>query len=72
LSEGVTTVADANLESIFGLGFPAWSGGALQFIYGQGVDAFQRRCEELAERYGAGFVVTPEVINALEQHHPVY
>ena len=72
LSQGVTTVADANLESIFGLGFPAWTGGALQFVYGQGVGAFQRRCEELAERYGAGFVVTPEVINALEQHQPVY
>ena len=24
--------------SIFGIGFPAWTGGALQFIYGMGVD----------------------------------
>jgi 3-hydroxyacyl-CoA dehydrogenase/enoyl-CoA hydratase/3-hydroxybutyryl-CoA epimerase len=31
---------DANIGSIFGIGFPAWTGGALQFIYGQGVDAF--------------------------------
>jgi hypothetical protein len=28
----LTTAADANIGSIFGIGFPAWTGGALQFI----------------------------------------
>jgi len=73
LQEGVlTSVHDGNIGSIFGIGFPAWTGGALQFIYGQGVDAFAKRCAELAAKYGAGFVLTAEVIDSLKQHQPVY
>jgi 3-hydroxyacyl-CoA dehydrogenase/enoyl-CoA hydratase/3-hydroxybutyryl-CoA epimerase len=35
LDEGVIeTVADANIGSIFGIGFPGWSGGVLQYING--------------------------------------
>jgi 3-hydroxyacyl-CoA dehydrogenase/enoyl-CoA hydratase/3-hydroxybutyryl-CoA epimerase len=53
LSEGVlTTVHDANIGSIFGIGFPAWTGGAMQFIYGMGIDAFVARCAELAAKFG--------------------
>ena len=73
LQEGVlTSVHDGNIGSIFGIGFPAWTGGALQFIYGQGVDAFAKRCAELAAKYGAGFVLTAQVIASLKQHQPVY
>jgi len=73
LAEGVlTTVHDGNIGSIFGIGFPAWTGGALQFIYSQGVDAFAQRAGELAAKYGAGFALTPEVIEALKKHQPVY
>ena len=73
LQEGVlTSVHDGNIGSIFGIGFPAWTGGALQFIYGQGVDAFAKRCAELAALYGAGFALTAEVIASLKQHQPVY
>lgn len=73
LQEGVlTSVHDGNIGSIFGIGFPAWTGGALQFIYGQGVEAFAKRCGELAALYGAGFVLTAEVIDSLKQHQPVY
>ena len=73
LQEGVlTSVHDGNIGSIFGIGFPAWTGGALQFIYGQGVDAFAKRCAELAANYGAGFVLTAEVMASLKQHQPVY
>jgi 3-hydroxyacyl-CoA dehydrogenase/enoyl-CoA hydratase/3-hydroxybutyryl-CoA epimerase len=44
LSENVlTTVHDANIGSIFGIGFPAWTGGAMQFIYGMGIEAFEAR-----------------------------
>ena len=57
LHEGVlTSVHDANIGSIFGIGFPAWTGGALQFIHGMGVARFAERAAELAARYGAGFV----------------
>ena len=35
LDEGVIeTVADANIGSIFGIGFPGWTGGVLQYING--------------------------------------
>jgi 3-hydroxyacyl-CoA dehydrogenase/enoyl-CoA hydratase/3-hydroxybutyryl-CoA epimerase len=73
LSEGVlTTVHDANIGSIFGIGFPAWTGGAMQFIYGMGIDAFIKRCDELAARFGPGFGLTNPVKDAIRQHQPVY
>lgn len=73
LQENVlTTVHDGNIGSIFGIGFPAWTGGALQFIYGQGIEAFAARCATLAQRHGAGFVLTPEVLATLKKHQPVY
>jgi 3-hydroxyacyl-CoA dehydrogenase / enoyl-CoA hydratase / 3-hydroxybutyryl-CoA epimerase len=73
LSEGVlTSVHDGNIGSIFGIGFPAWTGGALQFIYSMGVDAFEQRCAELATRFGTGFVLTDAVKATLRQHQPMY
>ena len=47
LEEGVlTTVHDGNIGSIFGIGFPAWTGGALQFINYVGTSEVRRarRC----------------------------
>ena len=56
LEEGVlTTVHDANIGSIFGIGFPAWTGGALQFINYVGAANFVRRADELARKYGDRF-----------------
>ncbi|MGI5479692.1 3-hydroxyacyl-CoA dehydrogenase NAD-binding domain-containing protein [Streptomyces lavendofoliae] len=58
LEEGVlTSVADANIGSIMGIGFPAWTGGALQYINGYegGLPGFVARAGELAERYGERF-----------------
>ncbi|MEZ0308909.1 MAG: 3-hydroxyacyl-CoA dehydrogenase NAD-binding domain-containing protein [Ramlibacter sp.] len=73
LSEGVlTTVHDANIGSIFGIGFPAWTGGAMQFIYGTGIDAFCARAAQLAEKYGPGFALTAKVKDAIRKHQPVY
>jgi 3-hydroxyacyl-CoA dehydrogenase/enoyl-CoA hydratase/3-hydroxybutyryl-CoA epimerase len=73
LAEGVlTTVHDANIGSIFGIGFPAWTGGAMQFIYGTGIDAFEKRCAELAAQCGPGFVLTDAVKATLRQHQPHY
>ncbi|MFZ9335709.1 MAG: 3-hydroxyacyl-CoA dehydrogenase NAD-binding domain-containing protein [Burkholderiaceae bacterium] len=68
----LTTVHDANIGSIFGIGFPAWTGGAMQFIYSQGIDAFARRCAELAAAHGKGFALAPEVIDTIRRHQPVY
>ena len=73
LQENVlTTVHDANIGSIFGIGFPAWTGGAMQFIYGMGVDAFIQRAATLADRFGPGFALTDAVKDCIRQHQPVY
>jgi 3-hydroxyacyl-CoA dehydrogenase/enoyl-CoA hydratase/3-hydroxybutyryl-CoA epimerase len=73
LAEGVlTSVHEGNIGSIFGIGFPAWTGGALQFIYGMGIEAFEKRCHGLAARHGHGFVLSDAVKAALRQHRPVY
>ncbi|WP_067681952.1 3-hydroxyacyl-CoA dehydrogenase NAD-binding domain-containing protein [Nocardia miyunensis] len=56
--EGVlTSVADANIGSLYGIGFPAWTGGVLQYIngYDGGLTGFVSRARELADRYGDRF-----------------
>ncbi|MFO7194141.1 MAG: 3-hydroxyacyl-CoA dehydrogenase family protein, partial [Thermocrispum agreste] len=56
--EGViNTVADANIGSIFGIGFPAWTGGVVQFMnqYPGGLQGFVDRARELAAKYGPHF-----------------
>jgi 3-hydroxyacyl-CoA dehydrogenase/enoyl-CoA hydratase/3-hydroxybutyryl-CoA epimerase len=60
LEEGVlTSVADANIGSILGIGFPGWTGGVLQYInqYDGGLAGFIARAEQLRERYGDRFAV---------------
>lgn len=51
----LTSVGDANIGSIMGIGFPAWTGGVLQFINAVGVDQFVQRAEQLAQQYGERF-----------------
>ena len=46
---------DANIGSIFGIGFPGWTGGAIQFVNHVGVKKFAERAEELRSRYGDRF-----------------
>jgi len=55
----VTSAAHANIGSIFGIGFPPATGGAAQFITGYdapdgtyGIEAFIKRADELADKYG--------------------
>ncbi|QIS08225.1 3-hydroxyacyl-CoA dehydrogenase NAD-binding domain-containing protein [Nocardia arthritidis] len=58
--EGVlTSTADANIGSIFGIGYPAWTGGVHQFIVGYpgGQQAFVARADELKAKYGDRFEV---------------
>jgi 3-hydroxyacyl-CoA dehydrogenase/enoyl-CoA hydratase/3-hydroxybutyryl-CoA epimerase len=60
--EGVLEAAhDGNIGSIYGIGFPAWTGGALQFINSVGPKRFAKRAEELAARHGARFA-PPELL----------
>ena len=72
LHEGVlTSVHDANIGSLFGIGFPAWTGGALRFIYSE-PERFFARAAELARRHGPRFEPGPEVRATLARHEPRY
>ena len=67
LAEGVlTSVADANIGSIFGIGFPAWTGGAMQFIESEGRANFFANADALARKHGERFDVSAEVRACIE------
>ncbi|QDX81913.1 3-hydroxyacyl-CoA dehydrogenase [Denitratisoma sp. DHT3] len=51
----VTHMADADLGSLLGWGFPSWTGGALSLIDTLGLPVFVAECRYLAERHGAHF-----------------
>ena len=66
VDEGVlTSIPDANIGSIFGIGFPPWTGGVLQYIdgYAGGKAGFVARADELAKKYGERFAV-PDSLRA--------
>ena len=54
-------MADANIGSIMGIGFPPHTGGVLQYVNTYGVKAFAQRLAELEDRYGERFAV-PQVL----------
>jgi 3-hydroxyacyl-CoA dehydrogenase/enoyl-CoA hydratase/3-hydroxybutyryl-CoA epimerase len=70
LDEGVIeSVADANIGSILGIGFPGWTGGVLQYIngYDGGVAGFVARARELAEKYGERFEPPASLVEKAER-----
>jgi 3-hydroxyacyl-CoA dehydrogenase/enoyl-CoA hydratase/3-hydroxybutyryl-CoA epimerase len=74
LDEGVLTgIPDGNIGSIFGIGFPPWTGGVLQYVdqYSGGVAGFVARAWELAARYGARFEPSGELAARAERGSPV-
>ncbi|AUN38922.1 enoyl-CoA hydratase/isomerase family protein [Tsukamurella tyrosinosolvens] len=77
--EGVMdSVADANIGSIFGIGFPAWTGGVLQYINGYegrpgtpaegitGPKAFVAQANALAAKYGEQFTPPASLVAKAE------
>ncbi|MFI0720451.1 3-hydroxyacyl-CoA dehydrogenase NAD-binding domain-containing protein [Streptomyces sp. NPDC021224] len=70
LEEGVlTSVADANVGSVLGIGFPAWTGGVLQYVNGYpgGVAGFTARARELAATYGERFTPPALLVSTAER-----
>jgi len=58
LQEGIIkTVAEANLGSIYGWGFPAFRGGAIQYINDYGMKEFVERCAYYEQVHGPRFKV---------------
>ncbi len=75
--EGViNSTAEANIGSIFGIGFPANTGGAAQFVNGYegadgtGVRAFVARAQELAATYGERFEPPASLVERAEKGEP--
>lgn len=72
--EGVlTTFPDANIGSIFGIGFPAWTGGVAQYVdqYPGGTTGFVARCKELADAYGERFTAPQSLVEKAERGEPL-
>jgi 3-hydroxyacyl-CoA dehydrogenase / enoyl-CoA hydratase / 3-hydroxybutyryl-CoA epimerase len=70
VDEGVIeSVADANIGSIMGIGFPGWTGGVLQYINGYegGPQGFVARARELAAQYGERFEPPASLIEKAER-----
>ena len=68
--EGVLrTIPDANIGSIFGIGFPAWTGGVIQYINGYqgGLPGFVARARELAATYGDRFSPPQSLVDKAER-----
>jgi len=56
MQEGVLeSVQDANIGSIFGIGFAPWTGGAIQYLNQYGLDKAIARAAELEAKYGERF-----------------
>lgn len=72
LDEGVlTSVPDANIGSIFGIGFPAWTGGVLQYVnqYEGGLGGFAERAKELAATYGDRFTPPASLVERAQTNN---
>ncbi|MFP4149076.1 MAG: FAD-dependent oxidoreductase [Nitriliruptoraceae bacterium] len=72
--EGVIeSFEDANIGSIFGIGFPAWTGGVAQYIdqYEGGTTGFVARCKELADAYGDRFLPPASLAAKAEAGEPL-
>ena len=54
-------LGDADVGALLGWGFPAWTGGPLSLIDQVGSAAFVRRCDALADKYGARFAVPDQL-----------
>jgi 3-hydroxyacyl-CoA dehydrogenase/enoyl-CoA hydratase/3-hydroxybutyryl-CoA epimerase len=68
LAEGVlASTFEANIGSICGIGFPAWTGGAMQFIESEGRERFIENAAALAAQHGARFALAPAVLERLRR-----
>jgi 3-hydroxyacyl-CoA dehydrogenase/enoyl-CoA hydratase/3-hydroxybutyryl-CoA epimerase len=67
----LTSVRDANIGSIMGIGFPVWTGGILQFINQTGLDAFIERAEFLFAICGERFRV-PTLLKDMAKNNLIF
>ncbi|OTG60425.1 3-hydroxyacyl-CoA dehydrogenase [Acinetobacter sp. ANC 4204] len=59
------SVIDANIGSIFGIGFAPWTGGAIQFLNQYGLEQALQRANQLEAKYGERFKAPQLLIQSL-------
>lgn len=64
----ISHIAEGNLGSIYGWGFPAHKGGVFQFVEDYGIIKFYNRCLELQEKYGKRFAPPSLLVEIYQQH----
>jgi len=73
LQEGVLrSVAEADVGSILGWGFPAYTGGTLSYIDYRGTERFIQDCQALEKRYGERFKVPSMLIEMQKEGRNFY
>jgi 3-hydroxyacyl-CoA dehydrogenase/enoyl-CoA hydratase/3-hydroxybutyryl-CoA epimerase len=73
LEEGVLThPQDADIGSVFGLGFPPWTGGTLSYIDTIGIAQFVSDCDRMAAELGERFKVSPWLRERAEKNQAFY
>jgi 3-hydroxyacyl-CoA dehydrogenase/enoyl-CoA hydratase/3-hydroxybutyryl-CoA epimerase len=71
--EGVLrSVHEADLGSILGWGFPAWTGGTLSFIDTVGPAKFVAECKHMAKQYGERFKPTKGLLERAKSGETYY
>jgi 3-hydroxyacyl-CoA dehydrogenase/enoyl-CoA hydratase/3-hydroxybutyryl-CoA epimerase len=71
--EGVVmTAAEADLGSVLGWGFPAYTGGTLSFIDSIGPATFAMECRRLAKRFGKRFKPTRGLLARAKSGEPFH
>ncbi|MDH1439413.1 3-hydroxyacyl-CoA dehydrogenase NAD-binding domain-containing protein [Acinetobacter johnsonii] len=59
------SVIDANIGSIFGIGFAPWTGGAIQFLNQYGLDKAEQRACQLEAKYGERFKAPQRLVESV-------
>jgi 3-hydroxyacyl-CoA dehydrogenase/enoyl-CoA hydratase/3-hydroxybutyryl-CoA epimerase len=73
MAEGIVTdPREADVGSILGFGYAPYSGGALSFIDGRGLEAFVARTKELAAKYGRQFEPGDRLVQMVERGETFY
>ncbi|MEJ2603147.1 MAG: 3-hydroxyacyl-CoA dehydrogenase NAD-binding domain-containing protein [Gammaproteobacteria bacterium] len=73
MEEGVVTdPADADVGSIFGWGFPPYTGGTISLIETVGLEEFVAECDRMAEAYGPRFEVPAGLREKAEKGETFY
>ena len=57
----INSVAEANLGSIYGWGFPAFMGGVIQYIHDYGLEEFLQKCKSFEKNHGPRFKIPSKI-----------